>query len=64
LYEKGWGVTQDYVEAYKWAALAHLGRKPIMGGTEEDLARVAEKMTAAQIAEAERLVRAWKKPTD
>ena len=60
LYLNGWGVSQDYIEAYKWAALAHLRRKPIMGGTEADLAEVASKMTAAEIARARQLVYEWR----
>ena len=59
LYFEGWGVKQDLVQAYKWAALAHLRRKPIMGGTEEDLARISSNMTPAQISEAQKLVREW-----
>ncbi len=56
MYRSGQGVPQDYVEAHKWLNLA--------AAQGEDLARknrefVAEKMTPAQIAEAQRLAREW-----
>jgi hypothetical protein len=62
LYEGGWGVTQDLVEAHKWLNLAAAGLS-----REDDLRdivveardRVAQRMTPAQIAEAQRLAREW-----
>jgi TPR repeat protein len=51
---KGQGVAQDRVEAYKWMSLA--------AALEESAAardRLAQQMTAAQIAEAERRAREW-----
>jgi hypothetical protein len=54
LYGQGQGVAQDHVEAYKWMSLA--------AALEESAAardRLAQQMTAAQIAEAERRAREW-----
>ena len=61
MYGKGQGVPQDYVQAHKWYNIA-ASRLP--SGEDRDLAVknrdiVAPKMTAAQIAEAQRLARAW-----
>jgi TPR repeat protein len=57
MYNIGQGVPQDYVEAHKWFNLAvargnEAARKP------RDL--IAEKMTPAQIYEAQTLARNWK----
>jgi len=57
MYDKGQGVPQDYVQAHLWYNLA------AAQGTEK--ARrfrdfIAEEMTLAQIAEAQRLARDWK----
>jgi hypothetical protein len=51
-YENGHGVPQDYVQAFKWIDLA-----ASQGATHDWLTK---KMTPAQIAEAQRLVREWK----
>jgi TPR repeat protein len=61
-YHKGQGVTQDYVQAHKWYNLA-VSRLP--PGEDRVLAvkyrnTAASRMTAAQIAEAQRLARDWK----
>jgi TPR repeat protein len=61
MYANGWGVQQDYVRAFMWFDLA-----AAQGGGEEstkyrDL--VAQHMTAAQIAEAQKLAREWKPNT-
>src|SRR5262249_27764317 len=69
MYFSGQGVKQDYVQAYLWVSLA-ASRSP--ASTKEDREQaashrdlVASKMTAAQIAEAEKLVQAWKpKPAE
>ncbi len=60
LYFSGNGVPQDYVEAHMWFNLAAAGR----GGALHDFhaeARdaVAERMTAEQVAEAQRRAREW-----
>ncbi|MEW6489913.1 MAG: hypothetical protein AB1578_18640 [Thermodesulfobacteriota bacterium] len=60
MYGKGEGVPQDYAEAHKWYNLAASG----LTGEDRDRAarnrdHVAEKMTPAQIAEAQRLAREW-----
>jgi TPR repeat protein len=66
LYELGSGVTKDWVQAHKWYALASIDD----GEYEQDLfdrakrakEELAKQMTAAQIAEAERLARAKMPP--
>ncbi len=62
MYHKGHGVPQDYVQAHVWYNLAALRSEP---GADQDISVknrdiIAEKMTPAQIAEAEKLVREWK----
>jgi TPR repeat protein len=56
LYLEGEGVPQDYVEAYKWARLA-----AVLGDVEAPkvLDHLARVMTTEQIAEGDRLARAW-----
>ena len=62
MYGKGRGVPQDYVRAQMWYNLAASRLPP---GTDHAKAVknrdiLAAKMTPAQIAEAQRLARAWK----
>jgi TPR repeat protein len=52
MYAEGQGVPQDYVQAFKWIDLT-----ASQGATHDWLSK---KMTPAQIAEAQRLVREWK----
>jgi TPR repeat protein len=52
MYAGGQGVPQDYVQAFKWIDLT-----ASQGATHDWLSK---KMTPAQIAEAQRLVREWK----
>ena len=56
MYDSGLGVPQDNVQAYMWLSLAAMrgGKK-----AKKNLNSVAEKMTLAQIAEAQRLAREW-----
>ncbi len=61
-YEKGRGVPQDYVQAHMWFNLAASRLPP---GEKRDKAAknrdtVAERMTPAQISEAQKLAREWK----
>lgn len=61
LYAVGAGVPQSPVDAYLWFTLAAQG----LAGedramAEEDRALVAKKMAPAQVAEAERRVKAWR----
>ncbi len=56
MYEKGRGVTQDYVQAHMWYNLAARGL--LIGRVNRDL--LAKQMTPAQIAEAQKLAREWK----
>ena len=65
MYDKGQGVAQDYIQAHLWLNLA-----ASTGGDGEDREQaaknrdsIAEKMTSAQIAEAQRLAREWKPKT-
>ncbi len=65
IYFQGQGVPQDYVEAHKWFSLAASGFPP---GTNRDHTVVLRdivvaNMTAAQIAESQRLAREWKPKT-
>jgi len=57
MYECGAGVPQDYVLAYMWLNLAAAQDS---AGAEKERDSVAEKMTPAQIAEAQRLATEWK----
>jgi len=60
-YEKGQGVPQDYIQAHMWYNLA---ASDLTGDHRETAVKnrdlLAEKMTAEQIAEAQRLAREWK----
>ncbi len=61
MYDKGYGVPQDYAQAHMWYNLAASSFPP---GVKRDKAVksrtiVAEDMTPAQIAEAEKLAREW-----
>ena len=64
MYNKGQGVPQDYIQAHMWCNLA-----ASHGGDEERETAVtnrdviAEKMTAEQVVEAQRLAREWKPKT-
>jgi TPR repeat protein len=57
MYDNGLGVPQDYVIAHMWFNLAAAGGEI---GAPKARAGVAEKMTPAQIAEAQELAREWK----
>ena len=60
MYANGEGVTQDYVQAHKWFNLA--ASRATQGKLKDyRLARdkLSEKMTALQVAEAQRLAREW-----
>ena len=57
MYDNGQGVTQDYVQAHKWFNIAaSRGNAKAAKGREI----IAKRMTTAQIAEAQRLARAWR----
>ncbi len=62
MYQNGKGVPQDYVQAHLWYTLA--ASKLIPGKTRDQSVKsrdiVTEKMTPAQIAEAQKLAREWK----
>jgi uncharacterized protein len=64
MYYSGEGVSQDYVQAYMWVSLAASRFPPSATEDREQAARhrdiVASKMTAAQIAEAQKQAREWR----
>ena len=61
MFDNGQGVPQNYVQAHMWFNLAGAEGNS-EGNKNRDM--VARKMTAAQIAEAQRLAAEWKpKPT-
>ena len=64
MYAEGRGVPQDYVQAHMWFTLAATRFPASEAERREDAvtnrSRIAAKMTAAQIAEAQRLAREWK----
>ena len=64
MYDKGEGVPQNYVQAHKWLNLA-ASRTTSEKSKEIRLTRdgLAEKMTASQVAEAQRLARKWQPKT-
>ncbi len=57
LYSRGLGVTRDYVQAHMWFNLAAARGEKDSGKVRDTL---AEEMTPAQIAEAQRMAREWK----
>ena len=57
MYGMGQGVPQDYVQAHMWVNLAAVQGN---GKARKARDRLAEKMTPAQRAEAQRLAREWK----
>jgi uncharacterized protein len=61
LYYAGDGVPRDYVQAYMWFSVSQAGGQGDFASHGRVV--VAEKMTAAQIAEAERRAREWKPKT-
>lgn len=70
MYDSGQGVAQDLVQAHMWLSLAVSTANPYDATTPFDPKSfaetrdvVADKMTSAQIAEAQRLAREWKPKT-
>jgi TPR repeat protein len=63
LYTKGQGVPQDYVQAHKWfnLAAANSTAQPDREKAVKACDALATRMTPAQIAEAQKLAREWKK---
>ena len=63
-YALGEGVPQDYVQAHKWFNLAASRTTPEEAGDYRSARdEVAKKMTASQVAEAQRLAREWQPMT-
>ena len=64
MYDDGVAVPQDYVQAHKWINLAASQTTPEKAGDyRSGRDEVAEKMTASQVAEAQRLAREWQPKT-
>ena len=63
MYAKGYGVPQDHIEAHKWFTLAAASSTSKPNRDRAVAARDTEaaRMTPAQIAEAQKLAREWKK---
>ena len=63
MYANGEGVPQDHVQAHKWLTLATITftDKPERDEAIKARNSVAAQMTPAQIAEAQKLAREWKK---
>ena len=63
MYKDGQGVTQDYVEAYKWFNLAarYATDKALRDKASTKRHIVALTMTTAQLAEAQKRAKEWKK---
>jgi TPR repeat protein len=57
LYERGDGVSQDFIQAQMWYTLSAAHGEQRAAKAREALAK---QLTLAQIAEAERLAREWK----
>ena len=63
-YAKGRGVPQDYLQAHMWVNLAASKSQGEENEKDAKLRKeIAENMTSAQIAEAQRLAREWKPKT-
>ena len=63
-YNLGQGVPKNYVQAYKWFALAKSATKPgskIYSTASSDIKRLSFSMPAPQIAQAQALAYAWVK---
>jgi hypothetical protein len=64
MYANGEGVPRDYVEAYKWLNLAAANLPPSQSESRElavnSRDQIAARMTPAQVAEAQKLAKAWK----
>ena len=67
MYAEGWGVPRDYVAAYMWLSVAidngyHSGRggRWRSSGGRGELGTLARYMTAAQVAEAQKMASEWK----
>jgi TPR repeat protein len=56
LYQNGWGVHLDYVEAYKWYALSS---KRGYDSSRQAMKKLMQVMTAAQVAEGEKRAALW-----
>ena len=64
MYNNGEGVPQDYVRAHKWFNLGAARTTPENAENFRSAReKVAEKMTASQVAEAQRLAREWQPKT-
>ncbi|MEX2643569.1 MAG: tetratricopeptide repeat protein [Acetobacterales bacterium] len=65
IHEQGWGVEQDYIESFKWYALASNAGDVLLDGAEEynvgkALGNLEARMTPLQLAVAERRINRWR----
>jgi TPR repeat protein len=60
-YENGLGLERNPMQAYFWYSIADLNGRT---GAAEQRNNVATKLTPEQLAEAQRLVQQWKKPSE
>jgi TPR repeat protein len=60
VYQVGRGVPQDFVRAHMWFNLVAAKNSSLRESAARNRDQLAEKMTPAQIAEAQRLAREWK----
>ena len=63
MYATGKGVAQDYVQAHKWINLAASRTTGEAQDRRSGRGELAKKMTASQVAEAQRLAREWQPKT-
>ena len=63
MYARGHGVPQDYIQAHMWFNLAAASGGDDRERYAKNRDEIAKKMTAEQIAEAQRLAREWKPKT-
>ena len=59
-YERGSGISQDYVRAYMWYSLAAASGDPYADKFAKDRDKIASKMTATQIAQAQAMAKKCK----
>lgn len=61
LYEKGWGVPQDFIRSFMWYSIAAATHPPGKSCYESARSRdrLAKRMTPDQVSEAQRMAREW-----
>lgn len=65
MYEHGFGITQDYAEAYFWYSLSRKNtRGDVSSGTEHYIISVANHLTHSQIRDVQNRVAHWEPKTE